>query len=115
LDEWDALGNHGRPGRLVVLAELRQRAGLYEGRQVVLVETPTGLLLLTREQLRELVRVGLTGTNLVDQLLADRRVAATAARNARHPHPFAKVEDEILSIIREPAIEGNSGEPNTHQ
>jgi len=27
------------------------------------------------------------------------------ARNARHQHPFAEVEDEILSIIREPAIE----------
>ena len=37
------------------------------------------------------------------------------ARNARRQHPFAKVEDEILSIIREPAIERNRGEANAHQ
>ena len=72
----------GDRGRLVVPAELRERAGLQEGRPVVLVETPQGLLLLTREQLRDLVRSGLEGKDLVSQLLADRHAAASAEDRA---------------------------------
>jgi bifunctional DNA-binding transcriptional regulator/antitoxin component of YhaV-PrlF toxin-antitoxin module len=68
----------GDRGRLVVPAELRERAGLHEGRPVVLVEAPQGLLLLTREQLRDLVRSGLEGKGLLEHLLADRRAAASA-------------------------------------
>lgn len=68
----------GDRGRLVVPAGLRERAGLHEGRPVVFVETPHGLLLLTRSQLRDLVRKGLEGQDLVGQLLADRRAAATS-------------------------------------
>lgn len=68
----------GDRGRLVVPAELRERAGLHEGRAVVLVETPRGVLLLTREQLRDLVRSDLEGKDLVGQLLAERRAAANA-------------------------------------
>lgn len=60
----------------MVPVELRERAGLDEGRPVVLVETPLGLLLLTREQLRELVRADLEGADLVRHLLEDRRAAA---------------------------------------
>ena len=72
----------GDRGRLVVPAELRERAGLHEGRPIVLVETPHGLLLLTREQLRDLVREGLDGKDLVDSLLSDRRAAAAAEDRA---------------------------------
>ncbi len=43
---------------------------------MVIVEAPNGLLLLTREQLRDMVRSGLEGKDLVTQLLADRRAAA---------------------------------------
>lgn len=70
----------GDRGRLVVPQELRERAGLTEGRQVVLIETADGVLLTTREQLRNLVRADLNGKNLVDHLLADRR--AEVAREA---------------------------------
>lgn len=63
----------GDRGRLVVPQELRERAGLNEGRQVVLIETPDGVLLTTREQSRNLVRADLQGKDLVAQLLADRR------------------------------------------
>ena len=62
----------------MVPVELRERAGLDEGRSVVLVETPLGLLLLTREQLRDLVRSDLQGADLVRHLLEDRRAAAAA-------------------------------------
>lgn len=60
----------------MIPAELRERTGLAEGTRLVLVETPTGLVLMTREQLRERVRAELTGLDLVGELLADRRAQA---------------------------------------
>lgn len=66
----------GDRGRIVVPADVRERAGLSEGTPLVLLETPTGLVLLTREQLRARVRDELAGLDLVAELLADRRRAA---------------------------------------
>ena len=66
----------GGRGRVVVPAEVRERAGLVEGTTLVLLEAPTGLVLLTRQQLRERVREELGGLDLVADLLADRRRAA---------------------------------------
>lgn len=57
-------------------AEVRDRAGLSEGTPLVLLETPDGLVLLTRDQLRARVRADLAGADLVTELLADRRRAA---------------------------------------
>ena len=68
----------GDRGRLVVPADVRERAGIAEGTVLVLLETPDGLVLLTREQLRDRVRDDLAGTDLVAGLLADRRAAASA-------------------------------------
>lgn len=66
----------GDRGRVVLPAEFRERAGLVEGAQLILLDTPSGAVLLTREQLRDRVRVHLDGTDLVTDLLADRRAAA---------------------------------------
>jgi AbrB family looped-hinge helix DNA binding protein len=66
----------GDRGRLVVPAELRERLGLVEGRPLLILDTPGGLVLLTREQLKARVRDELTGLDLVTELLADRRRAA---------------------------------------
>jgi AbrB family looped-hinge helix DNA binding protein len=66
----------GDRGRLVIPADLRERAGLAEGTALILLETPGGLLLLTRPQLQELVRADLTGLDLVAELLAERRIVA---------------------------------------
>ncbi len=63
----------GDRGRLVVPAEMRERLGLHPGRVLVFIESPTGLALLTRDQLKERVRAELEGLNLVDELLEDRR------------------------------------------
>ena len=63
----------GDRGRLVVPAELRERAGLVEGATLTLVEAPGGLVLLTRQQLRALVRADLAELDLVGELLAERR------------------------------------------
>ena len=68
----------GDRGRLVIPADLRERAGLAEGTPVVLLETPQGLVLLTRSQLQELVRADLAGLDLVGELLAERRAEAAA-------------------------------------
>ena len=66
----------GDRGRIVVPAEVRDRAGLREGTALVLLETPTGLVLLTREQLRDRVRQELEELDLVSELLAERRRSA---------------------------------------
>lgn len=63
---------------MVVPAEVRERAGIAEGTVLVLLDTPTGLVLLTREQLRQRVRADLAGTDLVAELLAERRANAAA-------------------------------------
>ena len=63
-------------GRIVVPAGVRERVGLSEGTPLILLETPTGLVLLTREQLRARVRDELAGVDLVAELLSDRRRAA---------------------------------------
>ena len=66
----------GDRGRIVVPAEVRERAGLAAGTPLVLLESSDGLILLTREQLRARVREDLSGLDLVGRLLADRRRAA---------------------------------------
>ena len=68
----------GDRGRLVVPAEVRAHVGLAEGVPLLLLETPGGLVLMTRDQARDLLRSQLTGTDVVAQLLADRRSAAAA-------------------------------------
>jgi AbrB family looped-hinge helix DNA binding protein len=68
----------GDRGRLVVPAELRARANLSEGTPLVLVETPDGVVLLTRDQMRDRVRAGLAGSSLVADLLENRRREAAA-------------------------------------
>lgn len=49
---------------------------------LVLLETPTGLVLLTRPQLRQRVRDDLQGADLVADLLAERRANAAAEDTA---------------------------------
>ena len=66
----------GDRGRLVVPAELRQRLHLDAGMPLVLLETPQGIVVATREQVKRLVRENLDGSSLVEQLLAERRKAA---------------------------------------
>jgi AbrB family looped-hinge helix DNA binding protein len=66
----------GDRGRLVVPAEVRDRNGLREGVTLVMVESDAGLVLLTREQLKTRVRADLADTNLVADLLTERRAAA---------------------------------------
>ena len=66
----------GDRGRIVGPADVRERAGLREGTPLILMETPHGLVLLTRAQLRDRVRSELDGLDLVTELLAERRQEA---------------------------------------
>jgi AbrB family looped-hinge helix DNA binding protein len=68
----------GDRGRLVIPAELRERAGLAEGTALLLIETDGGLVVMTREQLKRRVRNDLDGSDLVTELLADRQAASAA-------------------------------------
>jgi AbrB family looped-hinge helix DNA binding protein len=68
----------GDRGRLVIPVELRDRAGFTEGTTLVLVETARGVLVMTRSQLRDLVREDIAGLDLVGDLLADRQSEAKA-------------------------------------
>ena len=63
----------GDRGRVVVPAEVREQAGLAEGTVLVLLNTPGGLVLMTRQQLLARVRGELEGFDLVNDLLAERR------------------------------------------
>jgi hypothetical protein len=63
---------------MVVPAAVRERAGIVEGTVLVLLETAGGLVLLTRDQLRDRVRAELAGADLVTELLAERRANAAA-------------------------------------
>lgn len=58
-------------------AELRERQGWAQATPLLFVETPRGVLLLTRTQLRDLISEGLAGGSLADELIAERRVEAT--------------------------------------
>ena len=62
--------------------------GLEPGSVLVMLETSDGLVLLTREQLRDRVRRGLRGLDLVSELLASRRHAA-ADEDAATPEAIA--------------------------
>jgi bifunctional DNA-binding transcriptional regulator/antitoxin component of YhaV-PrlF toxin-antitoxin module len=66
----------GDRGRLVVPAALREQAGWDQGTVLIMLETDTGVVLMTRDQLHEHVRRDLAGVDLVGELLAERRAAA---------------------------------------
>lgn len=68
----------GDRGRLVIPAELRERAGLRSGTALIVIETSAGLIVMTREQARDSVRRQLAGADLVGELLEERRRAAAA-------------------------------------
>jgi AbrB family looped-hinge helix DNA binding protein len=68
----------GDRGRLVLPADIRERGGIGEGTELIVLETPDGLALLTREQLKRRVRSELAGPSLVADLIEERRTTAKA-------------------------------------
>jgi bifunctional DNA-binding transcriptional regulator/antitoxin component of YhaV-PrlF toxin-antitoxin module len=68
----------GDRGRLVVPAELRERQQMAPGSPLLMIETSRGVLLVSRDQARQMVRETLAGRDLVGELLAERRRDASA-------------------------------------
>jgi bifunctional DNA-binding transcriptional regulator/antitoxin component of YhaV-PrlF toxin-antitoxin module len=68
----------GDRGRVVIPADLRERHHLDVGVPLVLIETRRGLILISREQLKELVQQDLSGEGMLAELLAERRRQAAA-------------------------------------
>ena len=66
----------GDRGRLAVPAEVRARHGLDQGTSVIFMESPWGLVLVSREALLARVQSELEGSNLVEKLLDQRRRSA---------------------------------------
>ncbi len=66
----------GDRGRLVIPAAVRAHAGLEPGVPLILLDTDSGIVLLRREQVADLVRTDLAGLDLVGELLAERRQEA---------------------------------------
>ena len=60
--------------------DVRDRLGLQAGSPMLLLETPRGLVLATRGQVKQLVRDALAGASLVDELVRERRAAAADDR-----------------------------------
>lgn len=70
----------GDRGRLVVPVEVRQRQGWSEETTLVFFESDSGVVVMTRDQLRGVITRGLAGPSLADELIGERRSEAAAAR-----------------------------------
>ena len=68
----------GDRGRLVIPADLRERHHLATGTPLVLIETDRGLIVISRDQLKDVVQSDLDGEGMLEELLADRRRQAAA-------------------------------------
>lgn len=66
----------GVKGRIVLPAAVRERTGIGEGSQLIMLDTESGIVLLTRDELAQRVRDDLAGLDLVTELLRERRVEA---------------------------------------
>lgn len=66
----------GNKGRVVVPASLRTRHRWVEGSALVAVDTEYGVLLADRAQVERFLRERLAGTDLLGELVAERRASA---------------------------------------
>jgi AbrB family looped-hinge helix DNA binding protein len=66
----------GNKGRVVLPAELRQSRGWSDGTALIVIEGNGRVELTTRDALERRVRAQLAGSNLVEELLAERRAAS---------------------------------------
>lgn len=68
----------GDRGRMVLPLALRENQGWQQGTPLLLVETEHGVVVVTREQARDMIREQLSGSSLVEELINERRLAALA-------------------------------------
>lgn len=68
----------GNKGRVVIPVDVREHRSWHEGTTLIALETDTGLVLLSRDDARKIVRDQLSGVDLVAELIATRRAEAAA-------------------------------------
>ena len=66
----------GDRGRLVIPSALRHNQKWEQGTQLLMLETPHGVITMTREQAKQLVKKQIGAGSLVEELIAERRSAA---------------------------------------
>ncbi|MGC3993495.1 MAG: AbrB/MazE/SpoVT family DNA-binding domain-containing protein [Propionicimonas sp.] len=77
----------GDRGRLVIPAEVRSDLNWKQGTRLILTETDEGLLLMTVDQARAMLRAQIGDRSLSEELIAERHAeaAADAAAEAARP------------------------------
>jgi AbrB family looped-hinge helix DNA binding protein len=68
----------GDRGRLVIPAEVRADLNWEQGTRLILTETDEGLLLMSVDQARAMIKAQLGGRSLADELVAERHAEAAA-------------------------------------
>ena len=68
----------GNKGRVVLPTAIRARRNWVEGTTLIAIESPTGVVLTSREDAERLIREQLAGVDVVGELLDERRAAALA-------------------------------------
>ncbi len=63
----------GAKGRLVLPAAIREGHGWHVGTELVVVDSESGVALISRESLKRIVRQQLAGADLVGELITERR------------------------------------------
>ena len=68
----------GDRGRLVIPAEVRADLNWEQGTRLILTETDEGLLLMSVDQARAMIKAQLGGRSVADELVAERHAEAAA-------------------------------------
>ena len=68
----------GDRGRLVIPADVRADLNWKQGTRLILTETGEGLLLMTMDQARAMLKAQLGGRSLSEELIAERHAEAAA-------------------------------------
>lgn len=66
----------GDRGRLVIPSALRHSQKWEQGTQLLMLDTPTGVITMTQKQAKRLIKRQIGAGSLVEELLAERRSAA---------------------------------------
>jgi AbrB family looped-hinge helix DNA binding protein len=72
----------GNKGRVVLPTAIRARRNWSEGTTLIAIESPTGVVLTSREDAERVIREQLAGVDVVKELLDERRSAARAERDS---------------------------------
>lgn len=70
----------GNKGRVVLPTAIRARRNWAEGTTLIAIESPTGVVLTSRDEAERIIRDQLEGADVVRELLDERRAAVLSER-----------------------------------